>query len=121
MQTPRLWKDRAWVAGSDNPAEQFLNSWPSRRAALIQLLSSADRPQLVIVRYPSPDWQIGEEWVFNSAEIEQQRVVFAHDLGIEEDEALLRYFTDRAALLLTFDRDSGREHIEPYPSSTKPE
>lgn len=42
-------------------------------------------------------------------------MVFAHDLGAEEDRTLLRYYPDRAALLLTFDSASGQEHIEPYP------
>jgi hypothetical protein len=90
-------------------------SWTYRRAALIEQLSALDRPQLVIVRYPSPDWHVGQEWVYNSAYIDRQRVVFAHDLGTEQDRALLGYYPDRTAWLLTFDRVSGREHIEPYP------
>ena len=89
--------------------------WPKRRFALTERLSSLDRPQLVIVRYPSPDWALHVEWVYNSADIDRQRVVFAHDLGTEQDRALLGYYPDRTAWLLTFDRVSGQEHIEPYP------
>ena len=88
-----------------------------QRDALIKRLSALDRRQLVIVRYPSPAWRIDQEWVYNSADIDRQRVVFAHDLGPEQDRALLAYYPDRMAWLLTFDKLSGQEKIEPYPTS----
>jgi hypothetical protein len=69
----------------------------------------------VIVRYPSPDWRLDEEWVYNSADIDSQRVIFAHDLGAAKDRALLAYYPNRAALLLTFDPISGVETVGPYP------
>ncbi len=94
------------------------NTWATRRAALIQRLSVLDRPQLVFVRYPSPDWRSDEEWVYNGADIDHQRVVFARDLGAEKDQALLAYFRDRKALLLTFNPVSGEETLEPYPVTT---
>ena len=90
------------------------DSWSNGRAALLARLSALDRRQLVIVRYPSPDWNILEEWVYNSADIDHQRVVFAHDLGMEENRALLNYYSDRTPLLLTFDSKSGKEQIGPY-------
>jgi hypothetical protein len=71
----------------------------------------------VIVRYPAPDWHVAEEWVYNGADIDGERVVFAHDLGTEQDRALLDYYPDRTALLLTFESVSGQEHIEPYPGA----
>ena len=92
--------------------------WANRRATLIKRLSALDQRQLVIVRYPSPDWHLIEEWVYNGADIDHQQVVFAHDLGIEENRALLRYYPDRRAMLLTFDNVSGQAQIEPYPFLT---
>ncbi|MFZ0745520.1 MAG: hypothetical protein WAM85_14000 [Terracidiphilus sp.] len=94
------------------------NYWSNRRGALIARVSALDRPQLVIVRYPWPSWHITEEWVYNSADIDHQRVVFAHDFGTEQNRALLNHYPDRTALLLTFDPVSGQEHIEPYPSAS---
>jgi hypothetical protein len=91
-----------------------LYDWSLQRAALIRRLSALDRPQLVIVRYPAPDWRVAEEWVYNSADIDDQRVVFAHDLGPERDQALLDYYPSRAALLLTFDPGSGKAEVQPY-------
>jgi hypothetical protein len=89
-------------------------NWPNRRAALIERLSALGQRQLVIVRYPSPDWNINVEWVYNGADIDQQRVIFAHDLGTEQNRAMLNYYPDRTVLLLTFDSASWREKIEPY-------
>ncbi len=91
-------------------------NWSKRRAALIEALSRKDRGQLVIVQYPSSDWRVDKEWVYNSADIDHQRVIFAHDLGTEQNRALLDYYRDRTALLLTFDCASGQEKIEPYPA-----
>ena len=90
--------------------------WSERRAALIETLSRKNRGQLVIVQYPSSDWRVEKEWVYNGADIDHQRVVFAHDLGMEQNRALLDYYPDRTALLLTFDSASGQEKIEPYPA-----
>ncbi len=90
--------------------------WPNRRTALIQQLSQLDRDQLVVVRYPAPSWEIGEEWVYNGADIDRQRVVFAHDLGRSQNQALLDYYTNRTAWLLSFDENSAEEHLQPYPS-----
>ena len=91
------------------------NLWPYRRAALIRSLSALDQPQLVFVRYPWPEWNVHQEWVYNSADIDRQQVVFAHDLGAKTDCALLAYYPDRTAHLLTFDPVTGREKLEPYP------
>jgi hypothetical protein len=68
----------------------------------------------VLVRYPWPDWLIDEEWVYNSADIDHQRVIFAHDLGAEKDRALLEHYPDRTPLLLTFDSTSGQKNVAPY-------
>jgi hypothetical protein len=91
--------------------------WPEHRVALIERLSALNGRQLVIVRYPSPGWNIHEEWVYNGADIDQQQVVFAHDLGTEDNRALLNYYPDRTAWLLTFDTASEQDLIEPYASA----
>jgi hypothetical protein len=103
-----------YILIKDGRALSYQDDWPYRRAALIRSLSALDRPQLVIVRYPWPNWNEGQEWVYNGADIDGQRVVFAHDLGTEKDRALLDYYPDRTALLLTFDPGSGKEKLETY-------
>jgi hypothetical protein len=108
------------LRGDSQSRAASAGDWSMRRAELIERLSKLDRRQLVIVRYPSPDWNIHEEWVYNSANIDQQRVVFAHDLGMKQNRALLDYYPDRTALLLTFDSLSGEDKIEPYPLTPAP-
>jgi len=107
------------VAAQGGSADAY-GDWSQRRASLIQRLSALDRQQLVIVRYPYPDWRVDDEWVYNGADIDHQRVVFAHDLGQEQNVALLNYYPDRTALLLTFDPRSGQEQVEPYPNAATP-
>ena len=93
-------------------------NWGQQRFNLIQQLSSQNHQSLVIVHYPSPDWKVDDEWVYNSANIDQQKVVFAHDFGEQEDKLLLRHYPNRVAYLLTFNPVTGEDKIVPYTSNT---
>src|ERR1035438_5015511 len=65
---------------------------------------------LVFVRY-YPQHIFQEEWVYNAADIDGARVVWARDLGADEDQKLLRYYPDRTPLLLEPDfRPRSEEH-----------
>src|SRR5579875_570979 len=54
-----------------------------------------------------PPWGIWE-WVYNSADIDSQKVIWAHDMGPEKNEELIRYYKDRRAWLLFADDDPPR-------------
>jgi len=54
------------------------------------------RKALVFVQY-SPDHDIGDEWVYNSADIDSSPVVWARHISPESDAALVRYFSQRTA------------------------
>jgi hypothetical protein len=54
---------------------------------------------LVFVRY-WPRHIFQDEWIYNAADIDGARVVWARDLGGAEDEKLRRYYPDRTAWLL---------------------
>ena len=58
---------------------------------------------LVFVRY-SP-LHVFHEWVYNAADIDGSRIVWANDLGAAEDEKLRRYYPDRAAWLTTLKQE----------------
>ena len=60
--------------------------------------------QLVFVHY-SPDYSIHDEWVYNQADLQEAKVIFAHDLSTERDQALLAEYPGRQALRLLLSPD----------------
>ena len=72
---------------------------PERRIVVARQIAALAGKQLVFVRY-YPNHPSVEEWVWNDADIDRARVVWARDLGPDENEKLRRYYPDRAAWLL---------------------
>jgi hypothetical protein len=82
-----------------------------QRVALQAQLASLHEPQLVLVRYrPNHDPML--EWVYNGADIDAQKVVWARDMGPDKNEELLRYYKDRRVWLL--EADEVPLKLEPY-------
>jgi hypothetical protein len=81
-----------------------------RRVDVKRQLAAISGQLLVFVRY-SPHHIYQEEWVWNAADIDASRVVYALDLGMVEDEKLIGYFPGRKLLLLEPDE---------YPPSISP-
>ncbi|MCU0578537.1 MAG: hypothetical protein MUF69_03230 [Desulfobacterota bacterium] len=73
--------------------------WTLERARLLKALEQTPGHHLVIVRY-GPGHSPHQEWVYNRADIDQARVVWARAMDPEADGALRRYFRDRRAWLL---------------------
>ncbi|MGP0071590.1 MAG: hypothetical protein ACLPWF_06610 [Bryobacteraceae bacterium] len=84
---------------------------PQGRIAIRRQLDAAPGQQLVFVRY-WPQHRF-EEWVHNAADIDRARMVWARDLGTEENQKLLRYYPNRAAWLL--EPDARPPRLQPYP------
>jgi len=62
-------------------------------------LEGYERGQLAIVRYkPDHDWD--REWVYNDADIDRARVVWARDMGSAQNEELISYFKGRQVWLV---------------------
>jgi hypothetical protein len=85
---------------------------PERRIAVNRALAAEPGQQLVIVRY-STRHIFQQEWVYNQADIDNARVVWARDLGPEQDQEILRYYPSRTAWLL--DPDTQPPALTPYP------
>ena len=83
---------------------------PQGRISIHQQLATAPGQQLVFVRY-WPQHQF-EEWVHNAADIDRARIVWARDLGPDENQKLLRYYPDRTVWLL--EPDAHPPRLQPY-------
>jgi hypothetical protein len=95
----------------------FDRASPDRRAAVNQQLAQAPGKQLVFVRY-WPQHIFQDEWVYNAADIDRSRIVWARDLGSSEDQKLLHYYPDRTAWLL--EPDAMPPKISPYRAEEPP-
>ncbi len=74
-----------------------------RRAKIVKYLKDQPGNQLVIVRY-NDKHDFNDEWVYNRADIDGAKVVWARDMGSQNNEELLNYFKDRRTWLLQPDR-----------------
>jgi len=74
----------------------------SDRADLLHDLESKPGKHVVLVRY-GPDHSVHEEWVFNAADIDPSKVIWARDLPGEINDQLFRYYPDRTIWLATPD------------------
>jgi hypothetical protein len=82
------------------------------RACVAAELEGYPGPQLAIVRY-APGHAPFDDWVYNAADIDQSKVVWARELGTRNSLELLRYFRDRKAWLV--EPDSNPPGVSPYP------
>jgi len=88
------------------------HSNPARRIAVSQQLEKIPGKLLVFVHY-SPNHIFQDEWVYNAADIDRARIVWARDLGADENQKLLAYYPARTALLL--EPDQPAPELSNYP------
>lgn len=84
------------------PAQQIFAE--QRATALAQLESRPDK-SLVVVHY-GPQHNYFEEWVYNRADIDNAKVVWARSMGDEGDRLLTKYFADRTVWTIAVDADA---------------
>lgn len=82
-----------------------------QRIALEKQLELLPGTQLVIVRY-GPNHDPLNDWVYNGADIDGQKVVWARDMGAGNNEELLRYYKERGVWLL--EADASTPKLTPY-------
>jgi len=81
------------------------------RAAIASQLDRMPGDHLVIVRY-SPNHSDGEEWVYNAAEIDRAKIVWAREIPGVSLQPLFDYFPRRDVWLVEPDRNI--PHLLPY-------
>jgi hypothetical protein len=103
---PQEWPPSNWNLAWYGP-EHF----GTARAQAEAELSQHAGKQLAIVRY-SPTHETLDEWVYNQADIDSSKVVWARDMGPADNLELVRFYRDRSVWLVEPDADPAR--ITPY-------
>jgi hypothetical protein len=87
------------------------------RAHLLAHLERMPGQHLVVVRY-GPAYDPGRriEWVYNAADIDRAKVVWAREMGDAENVRLLEYYRNRHPWLI--EPDSQPVQLQPYPVPT---
>ena len=80
---------------------------PESRLQIQGQLAKVPGKLLVLVRY-WPQHIFQNEWVYNAADMDSARVVWARDLGDTEDQQVMKYYPDRTVLLLEPDARPAR-------------
>ncbi len=83
--------------------------WPhtgsrDTRAAMLSRFEQLPGKHVIFVRY-GENHSPHEEWVYNAADIDRSKVVWANALSLQEDMDLARYFRGRHAWIIEPDKD----------------
>lgn len=76
-------------AASEKPG-----TWADQRLSIQQQLQNVEGQHLILVQYGA-NHNVHHEWVYNGADIDSAKVVWARSLGCEKDAALVDYFANR--------------------------
>jgi hypothetical protein len=82
------------------------------RSNILSQLQADGGQHLIIVRY-GPQHFSHREWVYNEANIDDAKVVWAREMDAAQNRKLLEYFAGRRVWLLEPDTD--RPYLVPYP------
>jgi hypothetical protein len=109
-------------AGGPLPKE-VISTWYSNqlsnfdRAEVLAGLQRESAKQLVIVRYKREHDPL-YEWVYNDADIDAAKIVWAHEMSPAENQELIKYFSNRRVWLLEADAKPPR--LSEYPIKSLP-
>ena len=87
------------------------------RAAIVERLSHTRGKHLVIVRYPE-GYNVHDDWVFNGAEIDGAKLLWAREANPQQNQKLFDYFKDRQIWLIEPEEDN--TELIPYPFAATP-
>lgn len=90
----------------------------TEREAVLKQLESQPGRQLAIVRYDTRIHNPIDEWVYNGAEFNGAKVLWAQDMGTAENQKLIEYYGDRSVWLV--EPDKAANPIARYPVNPQP-
>lgn len=117
MGAMRLFAGPLGMRVGEWPPAEWANMWYGpehfgvERAEIEERLKKLPGKQLVLVRYSGGHNPL-DEWVYNAADIDGAKVVWAREMDAAGNEELMRYYSDRTVWLAEPDRDAGK--VEPY-------
>ena len=85
-----------------------------QRANLIRQLEQQSVKHVVLVRHTS-ETHDDDAWVYNQADIDEAKIVWAHDMDPQENCKLVNYFKDRVVWSLDIERDGVPVKLNPFP------
>lgn len=107
------------MAGAFSPARETVNTprrgWNLARTRIVERLQATPGKHLVIVRY-APDHEVHHEWVYNAADMDAAKVVWARYIPGLDLKPLLDYYHDRNIWLV--DADALPPRFQPYAVAT---
>ncbi len=111
IATPMHFGPREFPASNWNETWFGPDHFGTERAQIEARLSHLPGGQLAIVRY-NPDHNPANEWVYNRADIDASKVVWARDAGAADNLELIHYYRNRKVWLVEPDVMPAR--ISPY-------
>jgi hypothetical protein len=90
------------------------SSWQRQRAQLLKQLKQEDGKHLIVASY-GPGHSVHNEWVYNEADIDRAKVIFARAINHTQDCRLVEYFKSRRIWSLDVDGDQLIAKLKPYP------
>ncbi len=89
-------------------------AWNIQRARLLKQMSESGGKHLMIVSY-GPQHSFHYEWVYNEADIDNAKVVWARSMNRRQDCELVSFFKGRRIWSLEVNRDDSTVEPRPYP------
>jgi len=106
-----------WPVGSWNFSWYGPDHFGTERARVENILDKLPGKQLVLVRYTSRHNPL-DEWVYNAADIDDSKVVWARDMKPADNQELLDYYRGRKVWLV--EPDSIPAVVTPFPVPEQP-
>jgi hypothetical protein len=102
--------------GICDPLKWTCHGDPSR-VAIAEKLSHTPGKHLILVRY-GEGYNVHDDWVFNGAEIDGAKVLWARETNARQNAKLFAYFKDRKIWLIEPEEDNSK--LLPYPLAALP-
>ena len=87
------------------------------REQVVRTLDAIPGGHVVLLRY-SPTHCVHREWVYNLADIDRERIIWAHEMGPQWDRPFVDHYRDRHVWIL--DPDQSPPKLMPYADAPAP-